>query len=107
MAKLSKSDFLKALQDYIGDRNDDASLALIEDATDSYIDADVDTVPKADYDALDASWREKYKARFFDGPAADGSNGDGKPDDNGADDDTPAEDVQIDDLFEDKKKEGE
>lgn len=65
MAKLTRDEFLAKLKTYTGDRSDDETLSLIEDATDSYTDDGAEWENK--YNELDKSWREKYKARFYDG----------------------------------------
>lgn len=62
MAKLSRDEAISRLTAYIGDRNDDDSIALLEDISDSLVDDGEDW--KAKYDELDASWRARYIERF-------------------------------------------
>ena len=62
MAKLSRDEAISRLTAYIGDRNDDDSIALLEDISDSLTDDSEDW--KAKYDELDASWRARYIERF-------------------------------------------
>ena len=63
---LGKDEFFKRLENLVGD--DDESLTLIEDFTDTFNDleskANSDEWEKK-YNELDAKWREKYKSRFF------------------------------------------
>lgn len=72
MAILSKDDFMSRLKTRIGDNQTDDDLALLEDFTDTYNDLESratglgDSAWQQKYDDLDKSWREKYKARFFD-----------------------------------------
>ena len=62
MAKLTRDEAITRLTAYIGDRNDDDSIALLEDISDSLVDDSEDW--KAKYDELDASWRARYIERF-------------------------------------------
>lgn len=56
--KLSKDEFIEKLKAYTGDRTDDETLAILEDAADSFeVDADD---WRAKYDDL----AKKYKDRF-------------------------------------------
>ena len=65
---LTKDELMKKLSSYIGERNDDDSISLIEDVSDT-VDSFVSQEPqedwKAKYDELDKTWRERYKERFF------------------------------------------
>lgn len=84
MAVLSKEEFMSQLSARMGDDNSDETLAFIENMTDTYnsLEANGQGIAveqanaewqakydklQADYDTLDTSWREKYKARFFSG----------------------------------------
>lgn len=92
MAKLNKQDLINKVTAYIGDRTDDESLSILEDITDSVPESSDDMVSRADYDALDTSWREKYKARF--------SGEEKKADDADKPEETEEKtDVSIEDLF--------
>lgn len=70
--KLTREELLEKVKNYVGERNDDVSLELIEDISDSFVDTesaeDTEKI-KTEYEAkiadLDSEWREKYKARFF------------------------------------------
>lgn len=71
MAVLSHDDFMSAVKGLAGDSADDNTLAMIENFTDTYNDLETranDTTDwKAKYEQNDNEWREKYKARFFEG----------------------------------------
>lgn len=63
------SEILEAIRTVIGDNNDDSSLTLIEDVTDTLNDFDNRTKDSTDwknkYAELDKEWRKKYRDRFF------------------------------------------
>ena len=71
MAVLNKEEFLSRLQERIGEDTSDEAMAFIEDMTDTFNDMETRSNGKSDeewktkYEELDKSWREKYKARFF------------------------------------------
>lgn len=71
MAVLSHDDFMNAVKGLAGDRADDNTLAMIENFTDTFNDLEArasDTTDwKTKYEQNDNDWREKYKARFFEG----------------------------------------
>lgn len=106
MAVLNKTDFMNLIKSRIGDDTSDEALKFIEDINDTYEDLEKKTNPnkksdeewQAEVDAKDKEWREKYKARFFDGV----NKGD-EPKDDMLDPDekkpTPEETITIDDLF--------
>lgn len=50
---------------YIGDKNDDESISLLEDITDT-LDGDGEDWKKK-YEENDASWRKRYRERFENG----------------------------------------
>lgn len=62
MSRLTRDEAITRLTAYIGDRNDDDSIALLEDISDSLTEDTEDW--KAKYDELDASWRKRYIERF-------------------------------------------
>ena len=79
MAVLSKEDFLKAIQTRIGEDSSDDAMKFIEDMTDTFDSLTTASTGdgedwKAKYDELDKTWREKYKARFFEGANTQSSN---------------------------------
>ena len=71
MAILNKEEFMNRLQERIGDDTSDEAMTFIEDMTDTFNDMETRSSGQSDeqwkqrYDELDKSWREKYKARFF------------------------------------------
>jgi hypothetical protein len=71
MAVLSHDDFMNAVKGLAGDNADDSTLTMIENFTDTFNDLETrasDTTDwKAKYEQNDNEWREKYKARFFEG----------------------------------------
>lgn len=71
MAVLSHNDFMSAIKGLAGDSADDSTLTMIENFTDTFNDLETranDTTDwKAKYEQNDNEWREKYKARFFEG----------------------------------------
>lgn len=71
MAVLSKEDFLNKVMNRIGDDNSDEAVAFLEDMTDTFNDMERRTNGQEDwqkkYEENDKMWREKYKARFFEG----------------------------------------
>lgn len=68
---LNKEDFMKRLQERIGEDTSDEAMSFIEDMTDTFNDMETRSSGNNDeqwqkkYDELDKTWREKYKARFF------------------------------------------
>jgi len=61
------------VKEKIGEDNSDESIAFIENLTDTYNDlqekANGDGIDwKAKYEENDASWKQKYKDRFFNNP---------------------------------------
>ena len=79
MSVLNKEDFMSRIKDRIGEDTSDEAMAFIEDMSDTYADLEGRTVDNSaeweekynalaqEKDNLDKEWRDKYKARFFDG----------------------------------------
>lgn len=69
MAVLRRDDFLSTLNNLIGEKEDDASLKIIEDMTETFdsMNTDKNIDWKEKYNSLDSEWRKKYKERFFTG----------------------------------------
>lgn len=103
MAILSHDDFMNAVKELAGNSADDNTLTMIENFTDTYNDLEArasDTTDwKTKYEQNDNEWREKYKARFFEGKEDKDPNEEQKEDI--TDDD---KDISFDDLF--KEREG-
>jgi len=60
--KLSRDELITKVKEYIGDRNDDETITLLEDISDSFTDDTENWQEK--YETLDNAWREKYISRF-------------------------------------------
>ncbi len=70
MAILNRDEFIERVQRLVGERDDDETIKVIEDFTDTYDDYErskesTDDDWKSKYDELDNEWRRKYKERFF------------------------------------------
>lgn len=63
MAKLSKDELIEKVRKYVGDRNDDESIEIIEDISDSIDSSEADEW-KNKYMENDKMWRDKYISRF-------------------------------------------
>lgn len=86
MAIKTKEEVMNAIKDRLGEDVSDEALALIEDVSDTIDDltskANGDGKDwKAEYEALDKSWRQKYTERFFSGSDNDDQDTNGKEDD--------------------------
>lgn len=106
MAVLSHDDFMSAVKGLAGDNADDSTLTMIENFTDTFNDLETrasDTTDwKAKYEQNDNEWREKYKARFFEGTEdTDSTTVMRKQKEDITDD---SKDISFDDLF--KEREG-
>lgn len=106
MAVLSHDDFMNAIRGLAGDNADDETLTMIENFTDTFNDLETrasDTTDwKSKYEQNDSEWREKYKARFFEGNA--GTNPAEVMRDQKEDIIDDGKDISFDDLF--KEREG-
>lgn len=106
MAVLSHDDFMKAVKGLAGDNADDNTLTMIENFTDTFNDLETrasDTTDwKAKYEQNDNEWREKYKARFFEGDT--GTTPVNVMRDQKEDITDDGKDISFDDLF--KEREG-
>lgn len=63
MAKLSKEELIEKVKKYVGDRNDDDTIEIIEDISDSIDSSEADEWKKK-YEENDKMWRDKYISRF-------------------------------------------
>lgn len=106
MAVLSHDDFMSAVKGLAGDSADDNTLAMIENFTDTFNDLEArasDTTDwKTKYEQNDNEWREKYKARFFEGKEGTDPNEVLREQKEDITDD--GKDISFDDLF--KEREG-
>lgn len=106
MAVLSHDDFMSAVKGLAGDSADDSTLTMIENFTDTFNDLEArasDTTDwKTKYEQNDNEWREKYKARFFEGK--EGTDPTIVMRDQKEDITDDGKDISFDDLF--KEREG-
>lgn len=106
MAVLSHDDFMNTVKGLTGDSADDITLAMIENFTDTIKDLETrasDTTDwKAKYEQNDNAWREKYKARFFEGN--EGTDPTSVMSEQKEDITDDGKDISFDDLF--KEREG-
>lgn len=65
----TKDDLLEMIKSKIGEGTSDEDISLIEDINDTFTDLETRVSEagdwKAKYEENDASWRNKYKERFF------------------------------------------
>lgn len=61
MARRTREELVAAFCAYAGDRNDDDTIALVEDISDSFGDGED---WQAKYEENDRQWRERYLSRF-------------------------------------------
>lgn len=61
MAKKTFAELIESVKAYTGERNDDETLALMEDINDT-LNSETDW--QAKYTENDNNWRKKYKERF-------------------------------------------
>ena len=65
----TKDEILGLIKERVGDDTSDEAISFIEDVTDTLNDFESRTGDSAEwerkYNELDASWRKKYKDRFF------------------------------------------
>jgi hypothetical protein len=100
MAVLSKDEFFSRLQSVVGTDTSDASIAFIEDMTDTYNDLESRgngdcTDWEERYNELDKAWAEKYKSRFF----STGGGNAPKVEENECEQEVTPETITVDDLF--------
>lgn len=103
---LSKDDFISRISERLGEDNSDETLTFIEDVTDTLNDyeerlSSTDNEDwKSKYDELDASWRKRYRERFFKPETTPEEVKDEQEKDVKED---PNEDVTFDELFEERE----
>lgn len=96
----TKDEIMEEIRAYIGDRDDDQTIALVENISDT-ID---DYAAHGDFDkklmAVEAEWRRKYIDRFMNGGENKNEVEFEKTDDGEKDN---AEEITIDDLYTEKE----
>ena len=68
MAVLNREDFLNRVKNHFGETPNDEQLSVMEDIIDTYNDVESRSGEdewKRKYNELDASWRKRYRDRFF------------------------------------------
>lgn len=96
----TREDYAARIQQLVGDRNDDDTLSIIQDLTETYDSFSGNTgISQADVDAAvaqrDNEWRERYKKAFFSG-TPEPLDGDNKSNPSDPDPDDPS---NYDELF--------
>ena len=96
MSVLNRDEYFSALHNMVGDDTSDDAIAFLENMSDTYNElenrANGDGENwKEKYNALDESWKKRYRHRFFTGSG--GNPSDPEKDEKGADD------ITVDDLF--------
>lgn len=101
MAVRSRDELMDSVNSILGDRTDDDALNFMADFTDTFnsLDNHEGMYTQEQYDQLDASWRQKYKDRFFKGSANDDENFKDNSAPNNNKEKTDAESITIEDLF--------
>ena len=100
MAIKSTEDLMNSLNTLLGESNDDETLELLQDFSDTFDDLSKNRggITQEKYDELDASWRKRYRERFFSGPRKGDEEFDGH-DDSDEDEKDNSKSIQIRDLF--------
>lgn len=100
MAIKSTEDLMNSLNSLLGESNDDETLELLQDFSDTFDDLSNNRsgYTKQQYEDLDASWRKRYRERFFSGPRK-GDEEFENHDDSDEDEKDNSKTVQIRDLF--------
>ena len=103
MAILTKEDFIKRVNEKIGDDTSDEAIAFLEDMTDTINDLSEKTSDSTDwkkkYEDNDKAWREKYRERFNSGSSNGNNNGGSDDSDDNDDNDEPPAPKTFDELF--------
>lgn len=67
----TKEELLSSLRTVFGDNNDDNTIAIFEDVSDTIDSFNDGKDWKAEADRIDKEWRQKYHDRFFTSAPAD------------------------------------
>ena len=105
MAVRTRDEIMNAIKARLGDDTSDDALAIIEDVNDTFSDYETRLGEdwKSKYDELDASWRKRYRDRFFQSPGDKDITKDDVLDDNADDLQDEGKEKTFDDLFEEKE----
>lgn len=101
MAVRSREELMTSMNAVLGERTDDEALNFIQDFTDTYDDlsSHTGTYTEEQYNDLDASWRKKYKERFFAGGTSDSDDDMVQPNKRKKEEPKREETITIKDLF--------
>lgn len=107
---LTKEELMNKIKERIGDDKSDETIKFLEDITDTYDDLNKKIEPnkktdeewKAELEAKDKEWRDKYTARFFDSPAGDDTKGGDSFTKPTPKEKSPEETITVNDLFTEK-----
>lgn len=71
----TKDEILASLKEIIGENSDDKTITFLEDVSDTFAEYEskIGEDWKTKYEDNDKAWRERYRARFFDGGAVEPS----------------------------------
>lgn len=101
MSVLNRDEYFQRLHERIGDDTSEDAISFIEDMTDTFNDFDnriagdgIDW--KARYEENDASWKKRYRHRFFNGGDRSYCGADPEEDENEG---VNPENIQVKDLF--------
>jgi hypothetical protein len=105
LAVRTRDEIMNAIKARLGDDTSDETLSIIEDVNDTFSDYETRSGEdwKSKYDELDASWRKRYRDRFFQSPGDKNTTKDGVVDDNTGDLQGEGKEKTFDDLFEEKE----
>lgn len=105
MAVVTRDELMERIRSRIGEDTSDEALALIEDFADTFTDLETRTGEdwKSKYDELDKTWREKYKARFFQKPGEKETTPEDVKEDNEEDLKDESKEKSFDELFTEKE----
>ena len=105
MAVVTRDELMERIRSRIGEDTSDEALALIEDFTDTFTDLESRSGEdwKSKYDDLDKTWREKYKARFFQKPSDKDTTPEDVKEDNEEDLKDESKEKSFDELFTEKE----
>lgn len=105
MAVRTRDEILAAIRSRLGDDTSDDALTIIEDIDDTFKDYETRTGEdwKTKYEELDAQWRKRYRARFFQKADNGETTPDDVKDDNEEDIKEESEVKDFDELFTEKE----
>ena len=105
MAVRTRDEIMNAIKARLGDDTSDDALSIIEDVNDTFSDYETRSGEdwKSKYDELDASWRKRYRDRFFQSPGDKDTTKDDVVNDNAEDLQDEGKEKTFDDLFEEKE----